>query len=41
LPDKEEFLTHLCLKAGLAPDEWAKSKMEIEIYKAEVFEEDQ
>lgn len=34
LSDAKEFLTHLCLKAGLAPDEWTRS-VEIETYTAE------
>ena len=32
----EEFLTELCMKAGLAPDEWKKQVM-IQIYYAEHF----
>lgn len=39
LPKKEDFLGHLCLKAGLSPNEWEKGTLEIEIYHAEVFEE--
>jgi AmmeMemoRadiSam system protein A len=39
LPDKKEFLGHLCMKAGLKPDEWTKLTLDIETYKAEVFEE--
>jgi AmmeMemoRadiSam system protein A len=31
---KEEFLSHLCLKAGLAPDEWAKPGIKIFRYGA-------
>lgn len=40
LPEKEDFLGHLCLKAGLHPGEWEKGTLEIEIYHAEVFEEE-
>lgn len=40
LPGKEDFLGHLCIKAGLNPDEWEKGTLEIEIYHAEVFEEE-
>jgi AmmeMemoRadiSam system protein A len=40
LPKKEDFLGHLCLKAGLSPNEWEKGTLEIEIYHAEVFEEE-
>jgi AmmeMemoRadiSam system protein A len=39
LPDKEEFLGHLCMKAGLSPDAWKNGDLDIEIYNAEVFEE--
>jgi AmmeMemoRadiSam system protein A len=40
LPEKEDFLGHLCLKAGLSPDEWQKGDLEVEIYYAEAFEEE-
>lgn len=40
LPRKEEFLAHLCMKAGLSPDEWTKNSLEVEIYKVELFEEE-
>ena len=40
LPGKEEFLTHLCEKAGLAPDEWKDTgSMEFFVYEAQEFEE--
>ena len=39
LPKKEEFLGHLCMKAGLPTDEWKKGDVEIEIYHVEKFEE--
>jgi AmmeMemoRadiSam system protein A len=39
LPDKKEFLTHLCMKAGLAPDAWKKEKLEVSIYEVQAFEE--
>ena len=32
LPEPAEFLSHLCLKAGLPPDEWARG-VEIETYR--------
>jgi AmmeMemoRadiSam system protein B/AmmeMemoRadiSam system protein A len=38
LPDKEEFLTTLCEKAGLSGDCW-KQNPEISIYRAQVFKE--
>jgi len=40
LPKKDDFLGHLCLKSGLSPNEWEKGTLEIEIYHAEVFEEE-
>lgn len=40
LPKKEDFLSHLCLKAGLKPNEWATAAMDVEVYNAEVFEEE-
>ena len=39
LPQKEDFLSHLCMKAGLNLNEWENGKLEVEIYHAEVFEE--
>ncbi len=39
LPDKEEFLAHLCMKAGLSPDEWKKGKLEVRTYQVQYFEE--
>jgi len=38
LPDKEEFLTSLCRKQGSSGDCW-KSGAEVEVYRAQVFEE--
>lgn len=35
LSDPEEFLTELCLKAGLAPDEWRRGTLVVEMYTAE------
>ena len=37
LPEKEEFLSRLCMKAGLLPDEWREVK-EIEFYTYEAQE---
>ena len=37
--DREETLTQLCLKAGLAPDEWKKEGMRFFVFTAEVFGE--
>lgn len=39
LPEKEEFLTHLCLKAGLGGDAWKKEDLEVSTYQAQAFEE--
>jgi AmmeMemoRadiSam system protein A len=39
LPDKSEFLTHLCLKAGLDMDDWKKEKLEVSTYQVQAFEE--
>ena len=42
LPGKEEFLSHLCEKAGLAPDEWKDTEsMEFFVYEAQEFGEDE
>ncbi|MFH1351572.1 MAG: AmmeMemoRadiSam system protein A [Pseudomonadota bacterium] len=39
LPDKKEFLTHLCLKAGLDGQAWRDEKLEVSIYQVQAFEE--
>jgi AmmeMemoRadiSam system protein A len=40
LKGKEDFLSHLCMKAGLGPDEWKDAgKMEFFVYQAQEFEE--
>lgn len=39
LPDKEAFLTHLCLKAGLEGDAWRKEPLEVLTYQVQAFEE--
>jgi AmmeMemoRadiSam system protein A len=39
LPDKKEFLTHLCMKAGLERDAWKKEKLEVSTYQVQAFEE--
>ncbi|MEW6748247.1 MAG: AmmeMemoRadiSam system protein A [Candidatus Micrarchaeota archaeon] len=40
LPRKEEFLAHLCMKAGLGPIEWKDTKsMEFFVYESEEFSE--
>lgn len=39
LPSKEEFLSHLSMKAGLAHDAWRKGDLTIHVYTVEHFEE--
>jgi AmmeMemoRadiSam system protein A len=41
LPDKKEFLMHLCLKAGLAGDAWKNEKLEVSTYQVQAFEEEE
>jgi len=41
LSEKEEFLSHLCLKAGLSPDSWKKEKLNISTYQVQAFEENE
>ena len=41
LPDKKEFLRHLCMKAGLEPDVWKKSDLEILVYEVEHFSDNE
>ncbi|MBI5579884.1 MAG: AmmeMemoRadiSam system protein B [Deltaproteobacteria bacterium] len=39
LPQKEDFLGHLCLKAGLPRDAWKRGKLEVSTYQVQYFEE--
>ena len=39
LPGKREFLTHLCLKAGMEGDAWKKGNIEVMTYQVQSFEE--
>ena len=39
LPDKREFLAHLCIKAGLDGNEWKKGELVVFTYQAQAFEE--
>ncbi|MBW2609656.1 MAG: AmmeMemoRadiSam system protein A [Deltaproteobacteria bacterium] len=39
LPDKKEFLIHLCVKAGLDGYTWKKDEIEVYTYQAQAFEE--
>jgi AmmeMemoRadiSam system protein A len=37
--DRDEFLAHTCMKAGLPADAWRSEKIKIEVFTAEVFGE--
>lgn len=39
LPRTEDFLTHLCRKAGLSPDAWKEGEMDVSIYQVQYFHE--
>ena len=39
LPDKEEFLSHLCDKMGASPNTWRVKHLEVQIYQVEEFHE--
>jgi len=39
LTDARTFLSHLCLKAGLAADTWRQGELEVETYQVQYFEE--
>ncbi len=39
LPRPEEFLSHLCLKAGMSADAWQKTRLEVMTYQVQYFEE--
>jgi AmmeMemoRadiSam system protein A len=39
LPDSEDFLNHLCHKAGLPRDAWRHSKLDVSTYQVQCFEE--
>lgn len=41
LATPEQFLDHLCLKAGLPRDRWRQRRIDILIYQVQCFEEDQ
>ena len=40
LKDPKTFLTHLCTKAGLPPDEWKSGDLSVSIYQVQLFEEE-
>lgn len=39
LPEKESFLSQLCMKAGLSPDSWKTEKLQVSTYQVQAFEE--
>lgn len=39
LKNPETFLTHLCMKAGLSPDEWKSGDLSVSTYQVQSFEE--
>ena len=39
LPRPQDFLTHLCTKAGLSADSWQKPDLEVSTYQVQYFEE--
>ena len=41
LPQPENFLNHLCMKAGLQSDAWKHSELEVLTYQVQYFEEKQ
>jgi AmmeMemoRadiSam system protein A len=40
LPQPEQFLTHLCMKAGLSAGQWRKGDLAVKVYQVQYFEED-
>jgi len=40
LPRPDQFLSRLCMKAGLPADDWEKSRLEILTYRVQYFEEE-
>lgn len=40
LPRPEDFLAHLCRKAGLSADEWKKGGLDVSIYHVQYFNEE-
>jgi AmmeMemoRadiSam system protein B/AmmeMemoRadiSam system protein A len=41
LPKPEDFLGHLCMKAGLSADTWKNPGLEVQTYQVQYFEEDE
>jgi len=40
LPKPEEFLGHLCIKAGMSADAWQNDKLEVKTYQVQYFDEE-
>jgi len=40
LPRPEEFLSHLCMKAGMSAEAWRNDKLEVKIYQVQYFDEE-
>jgi AmmeMemoRadiSam system protein A len=40
LPEPEDFLSHLCRKAGLPADEWRRGELEVRTYQVQYFAEE-
>jgi len=40
LPQPKQFLSHLCVKAGLSADAWKKTHIDISTYQVQYFEEE-
>ena len=40
LPRRQDFLSHLCLKAGLAAQAWREEDLQVELYQVQYFEEE-
>ncbi|MCJ7615034.1 MAG: AmmeMemoRadiSam system protein B [Desulfobacterales bacterium] len=40
LPRPEEFLSHLCMKAGMSAEAWRNDKPEVKIYQVQYFDEE-
>lgn len=39
VPDKAEFMEHLCMKMGVTPDLWRRKKLNVSTYQVEEFHE--
>lgn len=39
LPDVNDFLGHLCMKMGAAPDLWRRTHLDVQVYQVEEFHE--